>query len=258
MGVAAIGATIWGGWIFVLLWIGASAAVAHEWQRMAHGERALPIGFLAVAATIAVGLVAWFGGSWTYALPGVALLAMLAVVFSRPELRVATASGILYASALAASVVLCRATGWNGALVVFWLFATVWGTDILAYFTGRALGGPKLWPRVSPKKTWSGAIGGLVGGALLGCLMLAAGGVVLQWQHVALGVTCSVLTQLGDLYESSLKRRFGVKDSGSLIPGHGGFMDRLDGFIFAVVFAALFGSLRSGAGQVPAGLLIWP
>ena len=148
MGVAAIGATIWGGWIFVLLWIGASAAVAHEWQRMAHGERALPIGFLAVAATIVVGLVAWFGGSWTYALPGVALLAMLAVVFSRPELRVATASGILYASALAASVVLCRATGWNGALVVFWLFATVWGTDILAYFTGRALGGPKLWPRV--------------------------------------------------------------------------------------------------------------
>jgi phosphatidate cytidylyltransferase len=92
---------------------------------------------------------------------------------------------------------------------------------------------------------------------LLGCLLIAALGVVLKWQHVALSCAFSVLTQAGDLYESALKRRFGVKDAGNLIPGHGGFMDRLDGFIFAVAFAALFGVWRAGVANVPAGLITW-
>ncbi len=187
-----------------------------------------------------------------------ALLLATAVWLSRPELRIVTATGFLYASGLAAAVILCRSRGYDGAVVVLWLFAAVWGTDILAYFTGRALGGPKLWPRVSPKKTWSGAIGGLVGGVLLGSVLLVVAGVSLRWQHVALAAAFSILTQLGDLYESSLKRRFGVKDSGTLIPGHGGFMDRLDGFIVAVTFAAVFGALRDGPSQVPSGLLAWP
>jgi phosphatidate cytidylyltransferase len=262
MGLAAIGATIWGGWPFFLLWMLAAAAVADEWQRMAHGAGASFITGLAVAATLLAGFAAWSGDLSTLGIGVFSLLFMallgVAVWLSRPELRSVTATGLLYAGAFAAGIILCRSRGYDGAVVVLWLFASVWGTDILAYFTGRALGGPKLWPRVSPKKTWSGAIGGLAGGVLLGAVLLLLAGVSLRWQHVALAAVFSILTQLGDLYESAMKRRFGVKDSGRLIPGHGGFMDRLDGFIVAVVFAAAFGALRSGPSQVPAGLLVWP
>ncbi len=262
MGVAAIGATLWGGWPFFLLWMLAAGAVADEWQRMAHGAEALPIIGAAVVATLLAGFSAWGGdlstlGAAAFAILFAGLIAV-AVWLSQPPLRPVTATGFLYAGAFAAGIILCRSQGYDGAVVVLWLFAAVWGTDILAYFTGRALGGPKLWPRVSPKKTWSGAIGGLAGGVLLGSVLLVIAGVSLRWQHVALAAMFSVLTQLGDLYESSLKRRFGVKDSGTLIPGHGGFMDRLDGFIFAVVAAAAFGALRSGPSQVPSGLLVWP
>ncbi len=258
MGLAAIGATIWGGWPFLLLWTVAACAVSDEWQRMAHGPAAPRIIALAIGAALLAGLAAGGAFPWLVSAPLIVALAVFAVMLSHGDRKAVTATGFLYACGLAAGIILCRATGYDGAVVVLWLFAVVWGTDILAYFTGRALGGPKLWPRVSPKKTWSGAIGGLSGGILLGCLLLAVAGVSLRWQHVALCAAFSILTQLGDLYESSLKRRFGVKDSGSLIPGHGGFMDRLDGFIFAVIFAAAFGTLRNGASQVPSGLLAWP
>ncbi len=258
MGLVAIGASIWGGWPFALLWTAASCFVALEWQRMSHRPAAPAIVVLAVIAAALAGLAAGGFLPELVAILLIAILAVAAVLMAQADLRAVTATGFVYACGLAAGVILCRATGYDGAVVVLWLFAAVWGTDILAYFTGRALGGPKLWPRVSPKKTWSGAIGGLCGGILLGTLLLVLTGVSLRWQHVALAAAFSVLTQLGDLYESSMKRRFGVKDSGSLIPGHGGFMDRLDGFIFAVVFAAAFGALRNGPSQVPAGLLGWP
>ncbi|MGL4241831.1 MAG: phosphatidate cytidylyltransferase, partial [Beijerinckiaceae bacterium] len=135
--------------------------------------------------------------------------------------------------------------------------AVVWGTDTCAYFTGRTLGGPKLWPAVSPKKTWSGAIGGLVGGAALGLIVLSAAGIGLKWQHVALSLAFSVATQAGDLFESALKRRYDVKDAGSIIPGHGGVMDRLDGFIFAAALAAVVGVARGGLSNAPQGLTAW-
>ena len=134
-----------------------------------------------------------------------------------------------------------------GLLGPAWMFAVVWTTDIVAYFTGRTLGGPKLMPRVSPKKTWSGALGGLAGGTLAGV------GIVVfardnGWSDLAtaplagvalLSAVASILSQGGDLVESALKRHYGVKDSGRAIPGHGGVMDRLDGF-FAVALLAGF------------------
>jgi phosphatidate cytidylyltransferase len=144
-----------------------------------------------------------------------------------------------------------------GLAVILWLFAVVWGTDTCAYFTGRALGGPKLWPRVSPKKTWSGAIGGLIGGAVLGLIVLWLAGIAVKWPHLLLSLAFSVATQGGDLFESSLKRRYDVKDAGSIIPGHGGVMDRLDGFIFAAVLAAICGVARGGVTEVPKGLAVW-
>ena len=107
------------------------------------------------------------------------------------------------------------------------------------------------------KKTWSGAIGGLLSGVLLGCLVLFALGVSPKFPHVTLSIAFSVLTQMGDLFESAVKRRYDVKDSGSLIPGHGGFMDRLDGFIFAAIFAAAVGLAQGGLTGVSGGLINW-
>ena len=129
------------------------------------------------------------------------------------------------------------ALGWLAAQAfswIVWALLIVWLTDIGAYFAGRALGGPKLAPRVSPKKTWSGAIGGLLcalgGAALLGHWLHAPLWPLLLWTGLL-----SILGQMGDLTESALKRHFGVKDSGQIIPGHGGVLDRLDSLLFVAL-----------------------
>jgi phosphatidate cytidylyltransferase len=153
--------------------------------------------------------------------------------------------------------VLLRGDVEYGSVAIVFLFAIVWTTDILGYFVGRFVGGPKLWPRVSPKKTWSGAIGG-AGGAVI------AGLAVAHYAHVAnplavgaLALVLSAASQGGDLFESAFKRRFGVKDAGHVIPGHGGIMDRLDGFLAAVVVAAIIGVGRGGLDAPARGLLMW-
>jgi phosphatidate cytidylyltransferase len=144
---------------------------------------------------------------------------------------------------------------WGFAALMFVLLV-VWATDIGGYFAGRLIGGPKLWMRVSPKKTWAGAIGGFV--ASLGVAGgFAAFGFGKTLPLLLLGTALSVASQFGDLFESAVKRRFGVKDSSHLIPGHGGLMDRLDGFVAAIVLAALFGFLRGGADGVGRGLMVW-
>jgi len=120
------------------------------------------------------------------------------------------------------------------------VFAVAWSSDIMAYFVGSLVGGPKLWPRFSPNKTWSGFFGGLMAGATAGVIMAAwldMGALTPLWGGV-LGLAAALATMAGDLWESALKRRFGVKDAGTLIPGHGGLLDRVDGLMFAVVVVA--------------------
>ncbi len=253
LAVAALGTAWLGGPVFAVVWTAAAMIVATEWQRIVHGADAGPAQALTGAAAALAGLGAWIG-SWPVILAAFALAAPAAAVFGRGR-PIDTGGGVVYAAALAAAVILCRSQGQAGLIVIFWLFAVVWGTDTCAYFTGRSLGGPKLWPRVSPKKTWSGAIGGLVGGAALGLAVLVAFGVGLGLRHVLLSLVFSVATQAGDLFESALKRRYDVKDAGAIIPGHGGVMDRLDGFIFAAAAAAAYGAWRGGLGDVPQGLL---
>jgi phosphatidate cytidylyltransferase len=254
MAAIAIGAAWLGGPIFAIIWTAVSLVVVLEWLKIVWPDAPLPVRLLACAAVVALAGAVFFQNGW---MAFIAFdCALVSVWFSAAGRRKDVALGLLYAGALAAAVVACRGHMVSGMIVIFWLFAAVWGTDTLAYFSGRALGGPKLWPAVSPKKTWSGAIGGLLGAVILCIFVLRAFGVPVGWHHILLSFAFSVATQAGDLFESSIKRRFGVKDSGTLIPGHGGAMDRLDGFIFAVAIAMIYGLVRSGGvAKIPDMLL---
>jgi phosphatidate cytidylyltransferase len=137
------------------------------------------------------------------------------------------------------------------------LFAIVWGTDTIAYFLGRAIGGAKLMPQVSPKKTWTGALAGTAAAIVAGLIVARAASLTGTFAIAMLATVLSVFAQGGDLLESFLKRRFGTKDSSRLIPGHGGLMDRLDGFVAAGIIAVLIGVARGGFEAPGRGLLVW-
>lgn len=153
--------------------------------------------------------------------------------------------------------VFLRADAGFGFAVVILLFAIVWTTDVLGYFAGRAFGGPKLLPAVSPKKTWSGAIAGTVGAVVVALLVAAQFGPFDRIAIVGVALLLSVVAQAGDLFESWVKRQFDAKDSSHIIPGHGGVMDRLDGFWAAAVAGCVVGLLRGGFDEPARGVLIW-
>ena len=153
------------------------------------------------------------------------------------------AAGILYAGFPAVSLAYLRVDDEKGLFIVLFLFAVVWATDIFAYFVGRSLGGAKLAPAISPGKTWSGAIGGVAAAVAAGLAVAMASGPSGNVLLVLVIVAVSVVSQAGDLFESWIKRKFGVKDSGTIIPGHGGVMDRVDGLAAAAVALYLLDSL---------------
>jgi phosphatidate cytidylyltransferase len=254
MGSLALAAAWIGGIIFAVFWWLASIVVLWEWQRLVGSAR---LAERVATGGLALALAALFA-LHNSILGAVAVLVLGAVAVGWLAGRrdaFWSAAGALYAGALVASVVLLRISPSFGLAAILWLFAVVWGTDVAAYFAGRLIGGPRLWPSVSPGKTWSGAIVGAFGGAVLG-LMLAG------WtNHLAalfwLGLAAAIVSELGDLFESALKRRFGVKDSSGLIPGHGGLMDRLDGFVAASLFAAVFAGLNSRGSFIAGGLFQW-
>ncbi len=256
--VLALGTAWAGGFLFLAFWLAASEIVVWEWQRLVGGER--------LWARVAVGALALLAAS-PFALHAEAIRACLVVLvgaiataaLADPPRRIWAGAGVLYAGALVVGVNLLRASPAYGLPAIVWLFAVVWGTDVLAYFGGRRIGGPKLWPSVSPGKTWSGAIVGAVAGALLGSLVaaVAAPGGARFLPMTMLGLVVSIVSQLGDLFESAMKRRAGVKDSSRLIPGHGGLMDRLDGFIAATAVAAIVAGMRSSGTWIAEGLFRW-
>jgi phosphatidate cytidylyltransferase len=182
---------------------------------------------------------------------GVAATALLSV-----RQRRWTSAGFLYAGAAQMASVLVRFDTATGFIALVFVLLIVWVTDIGGYFAGRGIGGAKLWPRVSPNKTWAGAIGGFAA-SLVVALGFAALDLGRSWPLLMLAAVLSVVAQLGDLFESAVKRRFGVKDSSHIIPGHGGLMDRFDGYIAAIVLASIFGLLRGGVDGVGRGLMVW-
>jgi phosphatidate cytidylyltransferase len=257
MAFAALASAWVGGWVFFAFWLCAALAVLAEWLAMVTGAwRLTPVALAGALAVVLSGTLAFTGHAvWSLiaALAGSALIRILAR--TRPD-ALLTAASAAYASAAVVPVILLRADPLEGVTAIFFLFAVVWGSDIMAYFTGRTVGGPKLWPTVSPKKTWSGFVGGTVFGALAGTGVAFVVGLSALPFHFMIGVALAVVSQGGDLLESALKRHFGVKDASHLIPGHGGVMDRLDGFIAASLLAVLIGLCRDFA--LPAvGLLQW-
>jgi len=254
--VAAALATAWAGGVpFTLFWSIAAALVGFEWLRLvepAHlPRRAGQLG----AGIIVVGALA-VADAWLPAVLAAVALAAVSPLLASPGRRIWDFSGAIYALALLLGTLALRRSPQLGFAAILWLFAVVWAADVCAYFAGRSIGGPKLWKRVSPKKTWSGTVGGALGGTLAGLGALAAVGLPGGVAVTILGFVIAVASEAGDLFESALKRHFGVKDSGDLIPGHGGLMDRLDGFIVAAALAALIGLARA-PHDVARGLLVW-
>jgi phosphatidate cytidylyltransferase len=164
--------------------------------------------------------------------------------------------GALYVSLLAFGVLALRLSPDDGLASLLFALVVVWATDTGAFFAGRAIGGARLWPRVSPNKTWAGAIGGVIAGVAAGLIALTLLRVPLSPALVLVAALLSLVAEAGDLFESFVKRQFGAKDSGWLVPGHGGLLDRVDGLSVAVGVAAFVGWVHSGA-EVGQGLLTW-
>ena len=253
MATAALGLAWLGGPAFDAFWVLAALAVLWEWHGLVGTARRVPLMMLGGAALAAAAVLAARGDP-SRALVALLLGAAVTGLLSHGRRGLASA-GVLYAGVLALAVPSLRHSSVDGAAVLFWLFAVVWGTDTMAFFGGRAIGGPKLAPRISPSKTWSGFGIGVCSGALLGLAVAPQPTSVVP--VLLAGLLAGALAQAGDLFESVLKRRFGAKDAGSLIPGHGGVMDRLDGFIAASALAAAVGLWRFGPDGLGAGLLQW-
>jgi phosphatidate cytidylyltransferase len=243
-----------GGWLWTILVTLVAIGLYVEWLTIvgaARETRVVASGAIALAIAGLCLAAGWIDAALLVLAFGLAAVALL------PQARRRwTAAGFGYAAAAQVASVLVRLDQAEGFVALMLILLVVWVTDIGGYFAGRSIGGPKLWPRISPKKTWAGAVGGFVASLVISG-GFAAFGLGKTGPMLLLGATLSIASQLGDLFESAVKRRFGVKDSSHIIPGHGGLLDRLDGFVAAVVLAAVFGLLRGGVDGVGRGLMVW-
>ncbi|MET3646958.1 phosphatidate cytidylyltransferase [Phyllobacterium ifriqiyense] len=241
--VVAVILTWAGGFGFGLLASAIAFGVMFEWQLMSKGRMSGLTGGLSWVVLIATLLALLFTqhvlSMFLILFVGAAVVAML----GGRQSGYWPAAGLVYAGFPAIALTLLRGDTGDGFAAILFLFAVVWATDIFAYFNGKALGGPKLAPRFSPNKTWSGAIGGTAAGVAAGvaCASFITPGGGMSLPFIALLI--SIIAQLGDLGESWMKRKFGAKDSGTLIPGHGGVMDRVDGLVAAAALLYVIGAI---------------
>ncbi|CCE00625.1 phosphatidate cytidylyltransferase [Bradyrhizobium sp. STM 3809] len=250
----ALGSAYAGGALWTALVTVVAVGLYLEWLIVIGEVRTVSVGTTGALA-IAIGGACCAFGLIDFALVVLAVGLIAATVLAAGR-RVWVAAGFVYAAAAELASVLVRFDQQQGWFALVLVFLVVWCSDIGGYVAGRSIGGPKLAPRISPNKTWAGAIGGFAASlaAAAAWSLSGAGGLVAM---LALAAVLSVVSQLGDLAESAVKRHFGVKDSSHIIPGHGGLLDRLDGYVAAIVFAALVGLLRGGLDGVGRGLLVW-
>jgi phosphatidate cytidylyltransferase len=251
MGPAAIAAVWFGSPWFPALVIVAGGLMAWEWARLCAAGRIGPDGALAIAVVAAAALLAALG-HWRAAVACTVLgaAAVLAAGMLRHEQEARLrAIGPLWLGIPCVALLWLAADPETGWRTIFWVFAVVWATDIGAYAAGRTIGGPKLAPRISPSKTWSGLLGGVICAGVFGFLAARLLGNPSGMVVLPVSAGLAVVAQLGDLAESAAKRKFGVKDSSGLIPGHGGLLDRLDGLLAVAPVVALL-SLLEGSSVV--------
>lgn len=249
MFAAAVLITIAGATPFAILVVLVALLVCWEWGRLVHGADQSIVLSVQIGTAAVAGLLAALGyvGLGILALP---IGAILATLLSLGNNSLFSALGVFYAGFPAVALIWLRSDPQLGLPAVFFLIAIVVAADTAAFLSGRLLGGPLLWPRVSPKKTWAGAIGAIVASAVVGGLFWFAVPDSSVLRLATTGAVLAVVAQAGDLAESALKRHFGAKDAGSIIPGHGGAMDRVDGLVAAasaVAVAALAIDVHSPA-----------
>jgi len=254
----AVGATWYGGFPFLFFWTVAALIVWYEWATMVGitpRTNVIAIGAIAlVTAAVLLGLKMVLAAALV-SLAGAAVCALM--TNGDIQARLWSSGGLLYAAWVFIPAVLLRDDLKFGFLAIIWLYAVVWLTDIAAYFFGKFIGGAKLAPAISPSKTWSGAIGGTIFGVLGGAMVATLASAQFALMSIVIALIVSVFSQAGDIFESFVKRKFGKKDASGILPGHGGVMDRIDGFIAAAALALLIGLLHRGASAPATGLLQW-
>jgi phosphatidate cytidylyltransferase len=246
-----------GGWfhLFVAL---LAVLIALEWTAIVH--RGSPLQF---ALHAAAGIAGTMLPGETGLAPAIVAIAALTVVsaavtrFEGTPFTLWSLAGVPYAGLSAFGLVLLRDGGEFGAWAVLWVMVIVWSADTLAYFAGRLIGGPKLAPRLSPKKTWAGMGGAMAGSAIASLVFTTLSGIGTATTLALLALAFAIVEQGGDLFKSGMKRHFDVKDSGRVIPGHGGIIDRVDGLVAVGLAAALVGLWRGGSNATAQGLLLW-
>lgn len=250
---------------FAAIWFGAlplavllalvGGIVAWEWGHIVRGAE-LDAAMSAHVATVIAGIVLTGVGLAGPALVGVVIGTILTGLLSFGRHSVLSSVGVLFASLPGIALLWLRSDEPLGRSAVYFIVAAVAATDIFAYFSGRLIGGPKLWPRVSPNKTWAGLIGGVSAAALTGLVTSFTVTGASPAHLTMVGAALAIVAQAGDLAESALKRRFGAKDASALIPGHGGFMDRVDGLAAAAIVVAAWAAMMDMIAPARA-LLTW-
>lgn len=239
MAPVVLGAVWAGGWVFHALIAFGSVIAVSEWTSIVPSARRLPARLMATFGILVALMVQIVAGP-AAGLGAATAFAVLTAIVGGGSDRGLLGFGVLYVAVGMAGLMWLRDLPDSGlSLFLFVLFA-IWATDIGAYAAGRSIGGPKLAPRISPKKTWAGLIGGMAASALFGWLVALAFAAARPDIALAVGAATAVVGQAGDLFESAVKRRYNVKDSGQLIPGHGGILDRIDGLLAAAPVLALF------------------
>ena len=257
--IPAVLADVWAGGIWFHLFVALiGILMAMEWVTIVH--RGSPVQFALHAAGAMCGALLPLDVGLQGGLLAIAALAVLSAAIAAvedgqgPKWRYL---GVVYVSVPPIALVLLREDPVHGIAAIVLVMLMVWAADTLAYFAGRIIGGPKLAPAISPKKTWAGLIGAMAGSALAALAVVKALGLPSPFILVLIAALLAIVEQAGDLFKSAMKRHYGVKDSGSLLPGHGGVIDRVDGLVAVATAAAIIGASRAGVENAGAGLLVW-
>jgi phosphatidate cytidylyltransferase len=257
--IPAVLADVWAGGIWFHLFVALiGILMALEWVTIVH--RGSAVQFAIHAAGAMCGALLPLDVGLAGALIAIAALALLSAAIAAhedgqgPHWRYL---GVPYVSVPPVAFVILREDPVHGIAAIVLVMLMVWAADTFAYFAGRLIGGPKLAPVISPKKTWAGLVGAMAGSALAAFAVAK----MLGFRHalvlVAIAGLLAIVEQAGDLFKSAMKRRYGVKDSGRLIPGHGGVIDRVDGLVAVATAAAIIGAARAGVERAGTGLLVW-